>query len=86
MDFIVAYTVFALATSLTSLYELVYPIFHTRKAEGFPIENEVLYYFIFLVINTLAAPLVLLSCLVPSWGDRFRRSMSEALFAKDTKI
>ena len=80
MEYYTAYMLFALTTSLTALYELVYPVMRKQEQENGPIENKGLYYFIFLTLNTLVAPMVFLMCIIPSWGERFRASLQNSLF------
>lgn len=87
MDTFLLYMLFAVATSLTSLYELVYPVMSKEAAElsleGKKVESVFIIYVTFLILNTLAAPLVFFSCVIPSWGDRFRATLQKALFKED---
>lgn len=80
MEFFYIYCLFAVTTSLTSLYELVYPVVHKRRKDDTKLENVFLYYITFFFLNTLAAPLVFLSCVIPEWGIRFRETLETALF------
>ena len=80
MEYYIIYMLFAVTTSLTSLYELVYPVMARRLSEEGIIENKNLYYFVFFCTGILIAPLLFPSCLIPSWGVKFRQSLYTALF------
>lgn len=83
MSYFLFYMLFAVATSITSLYELVWPVLRKQEIESGKLESKVLYLFIFFCINILMAPVVFLSCIVPTWGVRFRIALQESLFDKD---
>ncbi len=77
------YAIFAIATALTALYEILHPvILHERMSEGI-VENENKLYFVFFCIVLLVAPIVFLSCIIPSMGERFRNSLTKGLFPKE---
>ena len=77
------YAIFALATGLTAMYEILYPvILHERMSEGV-VENERMLYLVFFCIVIMIAPVVFLSCIIPSMGERFRNSLTLGLFPKD---
>lgn len=80
MSFLAIYAIFAIATSLTALYELVIPVINKRKAEGMDTMPIPLLYIIFFCINVLIAPIVFLSCIIPEWGIRFRESLYDGLY------
>lgn len=82
MEGYLLYMLLAVTTSLTSLYELVYPVLQRKLKETGELDNTKTYYFVFFTLNILIAPLVLPSCLIPSWGDKFRDSLYTALFSK----
>jgi hypothetical protein len=46
------------------------------------IDNKFLLISTFFVINVLIAPLVFLSCIIPSMGERFREALDVGLFPK----
>ena len=75
MTVFLLYMLFALTTALTSIYELIHPVFVRAKANSIPITSKGIWYFTFFLLNTLAAPLVFLSCIIPSFGERFRDSL-----------
>lgn len=81
MEILGFYTLFAIATSLTALYELVLPVFRTQEK----VEHPYLLVIVFFLIFVLAAPLVFLSCIVPSMGVRFRIALQEGVFPKEEK-
>lgn len=71
------YILFAVTTGFVSIYELLHPVVVGRVA---PIENRFLVYVTFFLICVLVAPVVFLSCIVPSMGERFRNTVEVALF------
>jgi hypothetical protein len=76
---ILLYTLFALTTAFTSLYEILMPVIRRRK-ETFKVENELVVYITFFSLSFLIAPLIFSSCIIPSMGDRFRNSLYDGLF------
>lgn len=80
LEVLLVYCGFALTTALTAMYELLNPVIVARKLAKLPVENEFLLYFTFLIVAFLGAPLVFLSCLIPSWGERFRNALSDSMF------
>jgi hypothetical protein len=81
MDLIGWYFLFTVTTSLTSIFEIWHPVMLMLEKQN-PNHNMVQYkfisYFVFFVSNLLLAPLIILPCLIPSWGQRFRTSLLEA--------
>jgi hypothetical protein len=80
MNFLALYAIFAIATSLTALYELVTPVINKRKVERGDTMPIPLLYIIFFCINMLIAPIVFLSCIIPEWGIRFREALYDGLY------
>lgn len=85
MGVIEFYIIFALTTGAVSLYELVGPVMfelslHDPKHNM--VEYKYLSYFVFFVFCTAVAPLMFLSCIVPSFGERFKGALVTALTAK----
>ena len=77
------YAIFAIATAITALLEILGPvILHERMSEGV-VESEKMLYTVFFLIVLLVAPVVFLSCIIPSMGERFRNSLAKGLFPKD---
>jgi hypothetical protein len=82
-EYIFWYAIFALTTSFTSLYELVLPvILKERKNTGKDTLSVFLLVAVFFISNTIIAPLIFLSCIIPSFGDRFRDSLHKGLYSK----
>lgn len=79
---ILLYGLFALTTALTSLYEILLPVLRRRK-ETSQVENELVVYITFFSLSFLIAPLIFLSCIIPSMGDRFRNSLYNGLFESE---
>ena len=77
------YAIFAIATALTAIYEILYPvILHERMSEGV-VDNARMIYLAFFLIVILVAPVVFFSCIIPSMGERFRNSLAKGLFPKE---
>lgn len=79
---IIFYILFALTTAFTSLYEILLPVVRRRK-ETSKVENELVVYITFFSLSFLIAPLIFLSCIIPSMGDRFRNSLYDGLFESE---
>lgn len=77
------YIVFALATAIHAMFSLVYPVIALGRREGHDTKNSVATYIIFFIMIALVAPLIFLSCIVPSMADRFRTSLYLGIFEKD---
>jgi hypothetical protein len=81
MEYFYFYCLFAVTTSLTALYELVWPVLRKRKKwDPKPIQNKWILVITLFLLMTLAAPLVFFSCIIPEWGQRFRETLYKALF------
>ena len=80
MFFLGMYTLFAITTAIVSLLELLGPVISFRVKNSKPVEHVYLTYFVFFCIALLIAPLVFLSCIVPSMGERFRDTLEKGLF------
>lgn len=83
MSLVYLYFVFALATGLTALYEIMQPVVAIRTTEGFHIENKYIMYFVFLILTIILAPAVFFSCIIPSMGEVFRKALYKGLFLKE---
>jgi len=79
---ILFYTLFALTTAFTSIYEILFPVIQRRK-ETSKVENEAVVYITFFSLSFLIAPLIFFSCIIPSMGDRFRNSLYNGLFESE---
>lgn len=82
MDILTWYLLFAVTTSLASMYELFIPVL-SELEHLYPENNIVQYkwlsYFTFFMLTLLLAPLVLPSCLVPSVGEKFKAALLQSL-------
>ena len=83
MEYLVLYILLATATAIHAIYELLWPVIWQREKDSLPTENKYLIYFTFFCINLLIAPIVFLSCIIPSWGDRFRQALEKGLFLQE---
>ena len=83
MSFIFVYSLFAVSTGLCALYEILHPVIQDRLLEGFEIRGRYAMYPVFFIITVIVAPLVFFSCIIPSMGDTFRKSLYIGLFTKD---
>lgn len=72
------YMLFALTTGATACYELLAPVIAAIKRER-PMQSETLFYIVFFILCTLAAPLIFLSCIIPSFGDAAKIKLKEEL-------
>ena len=73
------YALCALTTAFTGIYELIMPVLNNEKIDWSTRPSKVLFYIVFFIMFLLCAPLVILSCLVPSWGIQFRESVLEVM-------
>lgn len=82
MDLIGWYVLFAVTTSLVGIYELWAPVMQQLEKEDNKhnmIEYKFISYIIFFLVNLLAAPLIILPCLIPSMGTRFKLALLASL-------
>jgi hypothetical protein len=76
------YCLLAVTTGIAAMYELVEPVL--TALEKLQPENSVLLYkntarMTLFGMSILIAPAILPACLIPSWGDRFRKSLLDNL-------
>jgi SNF family Na+-dependent transporter len=83
MSLFYIYILFALTTSLTALYEILMPVIKRRLSEVDKVDNILTTSITFFVLSTLIAPLLFLSCVVPSMGVRFRNALYDGLYPKE---
>jgi hypothetical protein len=89
MGLIEWYCLFALATALTSYYELFNPVLQqleVAQPENNLVTTKFLSFVIFVGGAFLIAPLLVLPCIHPKSGETFRKALFETLLDKDTKI
>jgi hypothetical protein len=82
------YMLFALTTSIASLYELISPVMgalEKLEPNNVIIENKKLAYITFFLFGIMVAPLLLFSTIIPSFGMRFRNALLGSL-KQDKKI
>ena len=85
MTVISLYVLFALTTGIVSIYELVNPVMFElalHQPNHNMIEYKYLSYFVFFIFCTVFAPLMFVSCIIPSFGERFKGALVVALTAK----
>jgi|VirMetMinimDraft_7_1064189.scaffolds.fasta_scaffold79009_1 hypothetical protein len=77
------YIIFALTTAIHAMFSIVYPVLNKGKLEGMNTENTMITYITFFVIIALVAPIIIMSCIVPSMTERFKIALYEGIFSKD---
>jgi hypothetical protein len=73
------YLHFAITTGLCGIYELALPVLSNEKLDWSIRPPKFLFLSVFFILFLLAAPLVVLSCIIPSWGVQFRITLLETL-------
>jgi len=82
MGLIEGYLIFCLATTIASMYELFIPVISSLSIthpELPVIQHKWITLTTFVCITTIVAPIMLLPCIVPSMGERFRKSLWDTL-------
>lgn len=79
MMILVLYSIFCITTAIVALIDLLYPVMRDQTET---VSNPVLIPLVFFIISILIAPIVFLSCIVPSMGQRFREALETGLFPK----
>ena len=80
MELFVLYVIFAITTSLTFLYEIGHPVITKGVVNKLNVAPSFVYYLTFFFLNCLIAPLIFLSCIIPSYGEKFREVLYTSLF------
>jgi hypothetical protein len=83
MEYYYWYMLFALTTAVTANLELVLPVVNKEMKEAGKVDNKYLIIFTCFFIHILVAPLVFLSCIVPSMGERFRGVLQKTIFQEE---
>lgn len=81
-NLILYYVIFALATAITATLELFWPVLSAIKLyapELLVIKHRFMTLASLMLLAFVAAPLVFLPCIVPSMGERFRKSLQLSL-------
>jgi hypothetical protein len=82
MDLIGWYVLFAVTTSLTFMYEVFSPVMQQLeivKPDDNMVEYKFISYFVYFLLGALIAPLLLPVCLIPSFSDRFRKTLLKTI-------
>ena len=77
------YCLFAVTTGFTSVYEILMPVLRRRIEEGYILDNAIVVYIVFFILTTIIAPVMFLNCVIPSMGDRFKKSLYKGLFSEE---
>lgn len=82
MEFLLLYAIFAVATSVSFLYESVWPALKSAKLKG--IKNGFtaapkLTMGVFFLINVLFAPFIIFTIIIPSISERFFEGIVKVL-------
>lgn len=80
------YILFALTTAIAGIYELLLPVLSRKTASGGLYPSKWLYIITAFVLFLLFAPLVVLSCIIPSWSESFQDGLLESMFEQESKI
>jgi len=83
MDLLDWYILFSLTTAITAAVELLYPVIVRQMEEVGQVESKITIYTVFLVVSTIFAPFIFFSCIIPSWGERFKNSLHKGLFPEE---
>lgn len=82
MEFLIVYAIFCLTTALMGNLFLLRPVLGEVNKNQ-PLNPVIAYSYIthavFFLVSMLMAPMMFLSVIVPSFGDRFRFTLTESL-------
>lgn len=82
MEYIITYFIFCLTTALMAVAFLLKPVLLNVKKNQ-PLNPVIQYtsisYIVFFSVSMILAPMMFLSVIVPSFGDRFRFTLGETL-------
>ena len=78
MTILLGYLLFASTTAIVAVYELLLPLKH-MVAKGKVIDNWGASIVAFFCIALLIAPFIILPCIIPNMGERFRVALVEEL-------
>lgn len=82
MGLIEYYVLFAVTTAVVSIYELVWPVLQQLRlthSELNVVTHVKITVFVFFVMSVAMAPFLLIPCLWPSKGERFRNTLYTSL-------
>lgn len=78
------YGLFCLTTALAALYELFLPSVRevsTINPEGNIAQHKILTLFSLTIFSIMWAPLVFFPCVIPTYGERFRKALVNGLLS-----
>lgn len=73
---------FAITTSLASMYELIIPVMNRleiTEPHNMVVESKYITYITFFLLGIITSPFLLPITVVPSYGERFRNTLTKAL-------
>lgn len=82
MELTTAYILFALTTAVVAIYELIWPVMQQIRithSELNVAKQWKLTVGVFFIMSFAVAPLILIPCLWPSKGERFRKTLYASL-------
>jgi|Laugresubdmm15sn_1035100.scaffolds.fasta_scaffold00064_20 hypothetical protein len=83
MDILDCYILFCLTTAITAAIELLHPVILKQTENAGTVDSKLTIYTVFIVISTMFAPFIFFSCIIPSWGERFKTSLHKGLFPEE---
>ena len=89
MEYLVIYLTMALAASITSIYELVWPTIVEARSKGVDnafTNNPYLTVFVALIVNTVVAPYWMLVLLIPSFFTAAAIGMRSTIMLSDEEF
>lgn len=87
MEILMWYILFCVTTSLTAIYELFVPVMRILQKDhpdNPVIEYKYITYLVFFSIGMLTAPLLIISCILPEYSNRFREALLKSLSKSTT--
>lgn len=82
-DYFLLYCLFALTTAFCALYELIHPAIKSMLDKGVEFPSPLwMYYVIAFILSLLTAPIIFLTCIIPSWSISFRFELEDSLVEK----
>lgn len=82
MEFLLVYVIFAVATSISFLYESVWPALKSAKQKKINnnfTESPKLTMTVFFLLNVLFAPFIIFTIIIPSISERFFEGIVKVL-------
>jgi hypothetical protein len=82
MEYLIAYFLFAVTTALTAAVVIMRPVIGQLKHEcplNDVVQSPTIAYITFTLLSTLAAPLVIAACFIPSSNEKFKNTLVESI-------